>query len=134
MATYSDIVTGLHGRFATIGTLKNILAFEPASVNATPMLYSLFVSMANNDRGQVKARTYRTMHRLVVARQDYAQAELLLNPYLESIPDAVKADPRLGGTLTSGLASIVEARGGYASINGVVYRIVDFFSEVVDKS
>lgn len=131
---YSDVLNGLHGRFATVSGLKNILAFEPASINATPMMYSLFVSVNNGDKGQVKSRTYRTMHRLVVARQDYAQAETLVLPYVDSIIDAVRTDPRLGSEISSGLASIVEARGGYATINGVVYRIVDFFSEVTAKS
>lgn len=131
---YSDVLNGLHGRFATVSGLKNILGYEPASVNATPMIYSLFVGVVNGDKGQVKSRTYRTMHRLVVARQDYAQAETLVLPYVDSIVDAVKADPRLGGAVTSGLASITEARGGYSTINGVVYRIVDFFSEVTAKS
>ena len=132
--SYNEIVDGLHCRFETVSGLKSILKFEPASINATPMIYSLFVNVRNEDRGQRKVRIYRTMHRLVVARQDYAKAELLALPYIDSIPDSVKADPRLDGAITGGLASVVDARGGYATIDGVVFRIIDFFSEVTAKS
>lgn len=132
--SYSNIVDGLHTRFATVSGLKSTLKYEPASINATPMIYSLFVNVRNEDKGQRKIRIYRTMHRLVVARQDYAQAELLALPYIDSIPDSVKVDPRLAGSVSSGLASIVEATGGYVTVDGVVYRVIDFFSEVTAKS
>lgn len=131
---YLDIVTGLHTRFAAAGGITKLLAYEPTAIHEPPVLYSLLDRVTYEHAGQVKATRYRILHRLCFRWQDYEQAELELMPFVDAIPASVRADPRLGGALGRGLATISEAQGVFVKIGGATYRALDFYSDVLDKS
>lgn len=131
MTTYQDILSGLHERFAMIATLdpNRILDYEPGAADSQPLLYSLFDRYDVTQGAQLDKHTFRILHRVVVTWQDNQGAELLLMPFLASVPAAIHADMRLGGRLTEGYARIVEATGVFVVIGGVLCRGYDFVSE-----
>lgn len=131
MTTYTDILDGLHERFLTIPGLdaNRILPYEPTSADSQPLLYSLFDRYELTSAGQLDKHTFRILHRVCVTWQDNEGAELLLMPFLASVPAAIHADMRLGGRLTEGYARIVEATGVFVVIGGVLCRAYDFTSE-----
>lgn len=133
MPTYTDILAGLTTRFQTVSGLT-VLDHEPTSVHSDPLLYSLFERYTIDSAGQIDKHVYRVLHRVCVAWQDNQGAEQALQPFLEAIPAAVNADPRLGGTLTQGYARIVECTGVYVVIGTVLCRGYDFISESFYKA
>lgn len=134
--SYTDIVTGHHERFATVLDASRLLKYEPSGIDNPPLLYTVLVSFEDAPQGQIAARRYRLMHRLVLLWQDNQQAEIELMPYVDSIPATINGSTlgrRLNDRLTAGLAIISEARAGYIQVSGVWYRSLDFFSTVVSK-
>lgn len=146
--SYADIVTGLHERFTAVSGLngKPILDYEPTSIQDFPTLYTLldeFDRGADGGRaaaGQVVMMRYRILHRLCFRWQDNQQAEQELIPFVNSVPAAVDADPQLGNRLRGngagyigGMARIAECKATFVSIGGVVYRALDFYSDVYEK-
>lgn len=131
--SYLTIVEGLHERLLTVTALKAVLDYVPTSVQDTPILWSALASMKITRHGQIVAATYRILHRVAIQWQDNEEAELEAIPLVDSIPAAVQADPHLGGRLVSGLAEINECEPGWAEIDGVEYRLLDFYSTVVEK-
>lgn len=129
--SYSTIVAGMNARFATISDLT-VLDYEPTTIEP-PTIYTLLDSVRYNHQGQLKETTYRMLHRLCLRWQDNERAEEELFPYVNSIPQAVKNDPHLGGTLNAGLASITEAIGTFVRIGNTTYRCIDFYSSVLEK-
>lgn len=134
MGSYTTIVAGLHERFATITGIAVILDYEPKTIHATPTLYTLLDSFNPEQRGQIKLRRYRILHRLVFKWLDNEQAEQELMPFVDSVPASVRADPHLGGRITSGVAVIEEGFAVFVVIGGTMYRALDFYSSVLDKS
>jgi hypothetical protein len=132
-ATYADVLEGLHERFATVEGIAACLDYEPKSVQTFPLLYSMLDTMEITRTGQVKGRTYRTLHRLLFKWQDNEQALAQMIPYVDSIPDAVDADKHLGGRVTSGLAVIDECEAMFVTIGGVECLALDFYSTVLVK-
>ena len=49
------------------------------------------------------------------------------------IPAAIEADPHLGGVLTAGYAEINEIEAAWVTIGGIEYRVLDFYSTVIEK-
>lgn len=138
MTNYSDVIDGLHTRFATVSGIHALLKYEPTAIHRPPTLYSLLVSFTEQQQGQLNVRTYRILHRLCFAWQDNEKAEEQLMPFVSSIPLSVEQDPRLGGRLAppntqSGWAMIEECRAGFVRIDGTIYRSLDFFSTVIVK-
>lgn len=135
MATYQQIVEGYHARFATLGTIEAILAYEPPSITVFPTLYTILDSYSWDVLGGYVDNVYTLMHRLCFEWQDQEAAELQLMPFIDSIPAVIEADPKLGGVLDSGQptnrAKIYTARGGFISVSGSVLRVVDFYSETI---
>lgn len=132
--SYEDVVAGLHGRFQTITAFAaDPLDYEPNSLHTTPIMYSILDEETVTAQGQMIIKTYITLHRVCVARQDNERAEQLLRQFVDSVPDAIEQSPDLGGLLTSGIAEISRGRAGYARINQTVYRTIDFTSRVVVK-
>jgi hypothetical protein len=78
-------------------------------------------------------RKFRILHRLLVPWQDNEQAEIQIMPFVDSIVDALDADPTLGGVITSGYAQITDIEALWVTIGGVEYRALDFYSLVIDK-
>lgn len=133
---YSDVIEGLHERYATVAALrgKPLLAYEPQSIQETPTLYSLLASFERSQAGQITAMRYRVMSRLILQWQDQEQAELALLPFVNSIPAAVDQDQTLGGRVNSGLARIADAETGFVIISQIKYRCIDFYADVLTKS
>ncbi len=132
--TYGAIVEGLHERFETVAGIRRIYDYEPATLQATPALYTVLERVERQQGGPLMVSRYRILHRLCLRWQDNEHAEEELIPYVNAIPDALDADPQLGGRITSGIARIAEAEAGFATINGTLYRVLDFYSDVVHKA
>ena len=132
--SYADVVDGLHERFATVSGIGPVLDYAPTSVPADKTLFSSLDSFEIVRSGQVIAYRYRIRHRLVIYWQDNAAAEESLQPFVNSIPAAVDADPHLGARLTAGYAQITSGDAGWFDVGGTDYRYVDFYSTVLDKS
>lgn len=133
MSDYADIIDGLHDVFAGVSGLDVVLDYAPTAVHETPMLYSILDSVEVSKGGQMTTRKFRILHRLLVPWQDNEQAELQIMPFVDSIPDALDANPTLNGTITSGYAQITDIEALWVTIAGVEYRALDFYSLVVDK-
>lgn len=131
--TYSDIVNGINGVIGAAHPGLTVLDHEPSEIEP-PTLYTLFDSALPNQKGQIKTVTYRLLHRLCIRWEENDMAERELMPYVTSIPDCIQADPWLNGTLSSGLAAIVEILGTFVSISNTTYRCVDFYSEITVKA
>ena len=132
--SYATILAGLHTRLATVAGLNAVLDYVPTSVQDPPIIYSLLQRVKIAYAAQVRTATYRILHRVVIRWQDNEQAELEASPFVDAIPAAVHADPHLGGALTSGYAEISECESGFAEIGEATYRVLDFYSTVVEKS
>lgn len=139
----SDVIDGLHERFATVpgfvqrnddDEIVNLLSYEPRSIATTPTLYTLLDSYTRDCKGQVTTMRYRIMHRLVVQWQDNEQSERELMSWVHVFAAAVDADPTLAGRITLGLAMIKEAQSGFVSISGTKYRCLDMFADVPTKA
>ncbi|MFZ1484022.1 MAG: hypothetical protein WAS36_03340 [Candidatus Saccharimonadales bacterium] len=131
--SYSAILAGLNERFATVPTIARVLDYEPTSIQAFPTLYSLLDRVEYLPAGQVRATRYRVLHRLCLRWQDNERAEEQLVPYVDSLAAAIRADPRLGGRITSGLATVVEAQGTFVVIGGALLRCLDLYTETLVK-
>lgn len=134
--SYPAIVEGLHNVFATVDGITAILDYVPRSFQNTPLLYSEDVSTEFEDASDATVADYRTIHRikhrLVLSWQDNEQCEIQLRIFKDSIPAALRADPKLQGKLHDGWARITSSESGWLSnADGVLtYRICDFYSEV----
>lgn len=131
--SYESVIEGLDERFATVPGIAAILDYEPRSVHATPLLYSLLDRAEAIHAGQVRGWRYRILHRLIVPWQESEGAELQIIPFVSSIPAAVEADPHLGDHLPNGYAEISEIDAGWVTIANTEYRCLDFYSTVIEK-
>jgi hypothetical protein len=133
MSDYADIIDGLHAVFDGVSGLDVVLDYAPTAVHDTPLLYSILDSVEITRGGQMTTRKFRILHRLLVPWQDNEQAEIQIMPFVDSIVDALDADPTLGGVITSGYAQITDIEALWVTIGGVEYRALDFYSLVIDK-
>lgn len=131
--SYSDVLDGLHTRFATVSGIAAFLKYEPTSIQTYPLLYSVLDSFEITRTGQVKAWTYRTLHRLLFRWQENEMALSEMIPFVNSIPLAVDADKHLGGKLDSGVAAIDEGEVMFVEIGDTQCLALDFYSTVVEK-
>ena len=132
--SYELVTEGLHACFATVTAVKVLLDHEPTAVHATPLIYSLQAGFERSVDGTVTRTVYRTRHRLLIAWQDSESAEEMLRALTDAIPQAVEADPKLGGKVRPGDAQIVSGDPGWVTVGGAEYRALDFISEVVELS
>ena len=132
----SGLVTAMAKGFLTGGVSAPvaILDYVPTAIQDTPILYSLLDNLEITRSGQIRTQHYRILHRLLVRWQDNEMAEQQVIPYVNSIPDAVEANPHLGGVLVSGYAEINECDAVWVTVAGVEYRALDFYSTVIDKT
>lgn len=133
MSTYAAIVDGLHTALAGVSGIDVVLDYAPTSVHETPLMYSILDSVEITQGGQLTTRKFRILHRLLVPWQDNEQAEIQVEPFVDSVVDAIDADPTLGGVLVKGLVQITDIEALWVTIAGVEYRALDFYSLVVDK-
>ncbi len=131
--SYAGILAGLHARLATVSGLNAVLDYVPTAVHDPPIVYSFLESATIARSGQVRTTTYRILHRVVIRWQDNEQAEIEASGFVNGIPLAIEADPHLGGVLASGYAETRECSSGFAEIGEVTYRVLDFYTTVVEK-
>lgn len=133
--SYTDVVEGLHERFATVTALKSILDYEPNSVQTWPLLYSILDGFERRVEGTITYTTWRTLHRLLIAYQKPAQVEEDLAPLVMSIIEAVESSPKLGGRLRPGDAQIVSGDADFIEIGeGNWFRRIDLYSQVMEAT
>jgi hypothetical protein len=129
---------GLDAAFRTVAGLRGVTLGEPTGDLDLPALYGAYQSFTRPLRNSPPARNVSGMHhifacRLVIRHVDNAQAEMQLLTLLDAIPDAIDLDPKLGGRVNSGMAYCSAGVSGFARLGEVVYRIVDFTVEILDK-
>lgn len=124
---------GLEERFRAVDGLTTILLGEPSSVHAAPALYTALLRFTRATSGNVTTMHYFFMHRLVILWQDNPQAEMQLLNLTNAIPAAIDDDSRLGGRIVGGMAQIVTGDAGYTRIGDILYRILDFTSDVKEN-
>ena len=137
MSDYSTVLAGMTEAFGTVSGIKVVLEYEPSVVAKTPLLYTIFRGYEKSEQGTRKAVHYRMLHRLCIARADEEASESALKPFVDSVPAAIEANPRLNdGTndrIPSGHAAIVSSSGRYINIAGQIFRCIDFESDVLVK-
>jgi hypothetical protein len=131
--SYQAILTGLQTQLKTVVGIRAVLDYVPTSVQTAPLIYSVLDSAEIVRSGQVRAVRYRILHRLCVRWQDNERAEWEIIPLVDAIPAAIEADPHLGGVLTAGYAEINEIEAAWVTIGGIEYRVLDFYSTVIEK-
>lgn len=129
---------GIEERMRAVDGLQTILLGEPQSVHDFPALYGAYLRFARPLRNTPPARNlvgmdHQFVLRLVVQWVDNPQAEMQLLSLLDAIPDAIDADPKLGGRLLGGMAYISEGAAGFAKIGRVDHRVVDYTLHVLEK-
>lgn len=139
--SYSDVVAGLHERFATVAALNHIQLGEPKAVQTTPLLYTLFSNYERRRQGQITTMRYTSLHRICYNWSEPTTAEQALVDTLNAVPAAVDADPTLGGRLTGdgmnylgGIAEVIRADSGWAIVAGNKQRVVDIETLVIEKA
>lgn len=135
--SYEAANDGLTAALQTVAGLKEVLDYEPSSIQRVPMVYHLLDSFQRTQAGQVTVMRYRKLVRLCVLWQDNEKAEWELIPFVNSIPAAIDADPQLGGAITRGVAQVAQdapAIAGFVRIGGTMYRSLDVFVDIVDKA
>ena len=122
--SYSAIVSGIQTRLATITSLKANLVYAPKGIDDTPMTYILLDGAELTHNAGTMTIMYRVTVRLVTRWQENDQAEAEILPYVDSIVDAIRAAPMLGGAAYNAWVSEIE--GLWVTIGGIEYRAVDF--------
>jgi hypothetical protein len=131
---YQQVVAGLVAALrARVPALKSVLDYEPARVDATPMAYVLFDASSILPAGQLSARHFRPLVRVVVQWVDNEQAERQIAQFVDQVIAAVDADPFLGGAITSGYARVIEQQGVFVVINKTTYRALDCTIDALSK-
>ncbi len=129
--SYADILEGIHEALGGVDGIRQTLAYEPASVQKTPAIYSLLDSISREYPGGSTVNvTYRTLHRVLVSWQDSQQAEKTLIELVDSLPAAIDADPTCGGVAYD--IAITAGDTGWVTIDGNDYRSLDLYSEALD--
>ena len=129
---------GLEDIYRTIDGVRVILLGEPAAIHDSPMIYTVYQSFDRPLRNSPPARNVTGMHhvftsRLVIRWVENSQAEMQLLTLLDSIPDAIDADPKLGGRVNSGMAYCSTGSSAFSTIGGVLYLVADYRIDVLDK-
>jgi hypothetical protein len=129
---------GLEERFRTVQGLRTVLLGNPTGDLDLPGLYTAYQQFTRPLRNARPARnvtgmTHLFASRLVIRWVDFQQAEMQLLTLIDAIPDSIDLDPRLGGRLNSGLAYCADGISGFAEIGNVLYRVVDFSLQVLEK-
>jgi hypothetical protein len=132
--SYTTIIAALNTQLAAVSGIKSALTYEPKAVSDPPLVYSLLDSVRREQAGQLTVMRYRVLSRLCIRWQDNERAEQEIFPFVNSLPAAIDADPKLGGVIPSGMAYVTDIQAGFIPINGVQYRILDMYTEVVEKA
>ena len=129
---------GIAAAFRGVEGLRGLMLGEPTGDMDLPCLYIAYASFERPLRNSPPARNLTGMRhifaaRLVIQWVDNSQAEMQLITLLDQIPAALDLDPHLSGLMHSGAAYCDTGVTGFASIGGVLYRIVDYQITVLEK-
>lgn len=129
---------GLEEVLRTVDGLQGVILGEPTAAHDLPCLYGAYQQFERPLRNTPPARNLVGMQhtfllRLLVRWQDNAEAERELLTLLDAIPDAIDADPRLGGRLDRGVAAVEAGIAGFITLGGVLHRVVDYTCRVLEK-
>lgn len=129
---------GLEAAFRTIDGLRGITLGEPSGDLDLPAIYGAYQQFTRPLRNSPPARNQTGMGhifacRLVIRWVENAAAEMQLITLLDAIPDAIDADPHLSGRVNDGMAWCPAGVSGFATIGGVLYRVVDYEVRVMHK-
>lgn len=146
--SYLTAMPGLTARLASIAGLGTfdpggpserpaVLAGEPTSVDATPLIYYLFARASTIAPGTLGGMTYVVMIRVLVPWQDNATSEADIAPFVNSVPAAF--DPKtkdgaghpfakLGGLVDAALITSIDSgeQGGFHTVASVPYRSITY--------
>lgn len=129
------IADALVTAFSGVEGLSHVQLGEPVTVHAgRPLLYVVLDGAIVAPSGQLTARRWRVLARLVVLSQDYTAAERVILDLADPILDAIDADPTLGGVIRLGTARVSEQRAVWAQIANVTYRCLDTTIEALAKA
>jgi len=132
------VYQGLESVFRGIVGLRSVILGEPTGNMELPGLYTAYQEFTRPLRNNPPARNLTAMDhtfacRLVIQWVDNANAEMQLLTLLDAIPDAIDANPNLSGKLPHGTCYINAGITGFATIGGVLYRIVDYTVHALEK-
>jgi hypothetical protein len=127
---YDKLLLVLLNWFRQVPGINAVYLGEPSAIVNAPELYTLV------ERGNLKEMIgsyddkYIAVHRLCIDLQDPQEAERELLHYIISVVKMARLDPALGGNFPCEQARLTEYRTGFVSINGTIYRSVDFISQI----
>jgi hypothetical protein len=134
--SYALAEAALRATLKTTPGVRTVVQGEPSSVQAWPLVYTVFDGMTRTQQGQLTINSYRVMARLCVPIQENVQAEAVLAPFVNSIPATIDANATLGGAVN--IASVTEAvsgeGGGYHTVASSPYRTITYTVVLVEKS
>ena len=94
---------------------------------------AFFLQAPGIGKHQLRTSEQAEHFQIALRWQDNERAEEQLVPYVDSLAAAIRADPRLGGRIASGLAQVVEAQGTFVVIGGALLRCLDLYTETLVK-
>lgn len=130
---------GLEERLRTVDGLQTVLLGEPQSAHNFPAVYGAYqqfdhpLKNSPPSRSTLSGFTHTFVLRLVLQWIDNPQAEMQLLTYATAIPLAIDADPKLGGRIAGGMASIGQGQAGFLKLGGADFRILDYTCTVLEK-
>lgn len=132
---YTDVIAGLVEVLEGVQGINAIKAHEPTSIGLPPEMYLLLHSAERISKAGVAGWKYSVICRLCIQWVDNETAEQQLMPFVNAVPAALEAPSagQLNGALLHGAVAVSKAEAGYVPIGGVLYRILDFYIDVVEK-
>lgn len=130
--------TALQRKLKAINGIKAVVLGEPTSYQDAPLISVAYQELDRFLHNHPPARnltgdTHTFAVRLVIRWTDNTAAEEEVLRFVESIPNALDANPQLDSTITSGLATISSALTGFLVVGSTTYRIVEFTCQVIEK-
>jgi hypothetical protein len=132
------VAQGLQSVLREIAGLRSVILGEPTGSMELPALYLVYQEFDRPLRNSPPARNLTGMSHTFAARLciqwvNNSNAEMQLLTLLDAIPDAIDRDPTLGGRVSKGVAWIDAGVSGFATIGGVVYRVVEYRVHALEK-
>lgn len=133
--SYALAEAALRATLKTTPGVRTVVQGEPTSVQAWPLVYTVFDGMTRTQQGQLTINNYRVMARLCVPIGDNPISESLIAPFINSLPATVDTNATLSSTVN--IASVTEAvsgeGGGYHTIASTLCRTVTYTVVLVEK-
>lgn len=137
---YTDyVLVGFQELFNTISLIQAQVIGWPKSIQVPTLVAHIFDGLEQSGSGQVVTRDYRTIHRVYILWQDWAEAEQTAADVADQIASAIIEHPTLFGRIaTTGAAMVPNCVGGRVLLDANVrtgftnfedgsrYRIIDF--------